>query len=138
MLKFIIDTQLPPKLAKFLNTKGCDAIHTTFFSDGHLLQDKEIREIAVRENRIIITKDSDFFDAYLAQGAPPKVLLFQFGNIKQTIANITFTTIFFHCGINFRQIDIDNIFFECAFYKRHFIPVFIFFGDYIFIIVTIF
>jgi predicted nuclease of predicted toxin-antitoxin system len=82
MLKFIIDTQLPPKLAKFLTEKGCDAIHTTFFPDGHLLQDKEIREIAVRENRIIITKDSDFFDGYLAHGAPPKVLLLQFGNIK--------------------------------------------------------
>ncbi len=82
MLKFIIDTQLPYKLAKFLNAKGCDTIHTTFFPEGHLLQDKEIREIAARENRIIITKDSDFFDAYLAQGAPPKVLLLQFGNIK--------------------------------------------------------
>jgi predicted nuclease of predicted toxin-antitoxin system len=82
MLKFIIDAQLLPKLAKFLNTKGCDAIHTTFFPDGHLLQDKEIRAIAVRENRIILTKDSDFFDGYLAQGAPPQVLLLQFGNIK--------------------------------------------------------
>lgn len=82
MLKFIVDTQLPPKLAIFLNSNDCDAIHTTFFPDGHLLQDKEIREIAVRENRIIITKDSDFFDGYLAQGAPPQVLLLQFGNIK--------------------------------------------------------
>lgn len=84
MLKFNLDTdtQLPPKLAKFLNTKGCDAIHTTFFPDGYLLQDQEIREIAIQENRIIITKDNDFFDGYLAQGAPPQVLLLQFGNIK--------------------------------------------------------
>jgi predicted nuclease of predicted toxin-antitoxin system len=82
MLKFIIDTQLPPKLARFLATKGSDAIHTTFFPDGHLLQDKEIRAIAIQEHRIIITKDNDFFDSYLAQGAPPCVLLLQFGNIK--------------------------------------------------------
>lgn len=81
MLKFIVDTQLPPKLAKFLNVKGCDAIHTTFFPDGHLLQDKEIREIAIQENRIIVTKDNDFYDGYLAKGTPPQVLL-QFGNIK--------------------------------------------------------
>lgn len=82
MLKFIIDTQLPYKLAKFLTTKDVDAIHTTFFPNGHLMQDKEIREVAIRENRIIISKDSDFFDGYLAQGVPPQVLLIQFGNIK--------------------------------------------------------
>jgi predicted nuclease of predicted toxin-antitoxin system len=35
MLKFIIDTQLPPKLASFLTEKGCDAVHTTSFPDGH-------------------------------------------------------------------------------------------------------
>lgn len=82
MLKFIVDTQLPPKLATFLSDKGFDAIHTTFFPNGHLLQDKEIREIAMQENRIIVTKDNDFFDAYLTKGAPPQVLLLQFGNIK--------------------------------------------------------
>ncbi len=82
MLKFIVDTQLPPKLAKFLSDKNYDAIHTTFFPNGHLLQDKEIREIAIQENRIIVTKDNDFFDSYLTKGAPPLVLLLQFGNIK--------------------------------------------------------
>lgn len=30
MLKFIIDTQLPPKLAKFLRTKGFPSVHTTY------------------------------------------------------------------------------------------------------------
>jgi len=82
MIKFIVDTQLPPKLAQFLAARGFDAIHTTFFPDGHLLNDKEIRSIATQENRIIITKDSDFFDSYLAQGIPPQILLLQFGNIK--------------------------------------------------------
>lgn len=82
MLKFIIDTQLPPKLSKHLSKKGLDAIHTTFFPDGHLLKDAEIRVIALKEERVIITKDNDFFDSFLAKGAPPQVLLFQFGNIK--------------------------------------------------------
>ena len=82
MLKFIVDTQLPPKLATFLSYKGFDAIHTTFFPNGHLLRDQEIRGIAIQENRIIVTKDSDFFDGYLTKGAPPQVLLLQFGNIK--------------------------------------------------------
>jgi predicted nuclease of predicted toxin-antitoxin system len=81
-MKFIIDTQLPPALAKFLTEKGFDAMHTTFFADGHLLQDDEIIHIAVDENRIITTKDSDFLDNYLLRGSPPKVLLLQFGNIN--------------------------------------------------------
>ena len=41
-MKFLIDTQLPPKLAKYLSSKGYDAIHTTFFPNGHLLGDDEI------------------------------------------------------------------------------------------------
>ncbi|QHT66627.1 hypothetical protein GXP67_08145 [Rhodocytophaga rosea] len=82
MLKFIIDTQLPPILADFLKQNGFDAIHTTFFTDGHLLQDKEIIEIALTESRIIITKDNDFIDNFLLKGAPPKVLLLALGNIK--------------------------------------------------------
>jgi predicted nuclease of predicted toxin-antitoxin system len=82
MLRFIIDTQLPPKLAKFLRDKGFPTIHTTYFPNGHLLDDKGIIEIAVRENRIIITKDSDFLDNFLLNGVPPKVLMLQFGNVS--------------------------------------------------------
>ena len=82
MVKFFVDTQLPPLLAKFIAEKQFDAIHTTDFPDGHLLQDSEIVSIAIAENRIIITKDSDFLDNYLLKGAPPKILLLKLGNIN--------------------------------------------------------
>jgi len=82
MLKFIVDTQLPPKLSKLLFSWGFDAVHTTSFPDGHLLGDHEIVQIAILENRIVVTKDSDFFDNYLLNGIPPPVLLLQFGNIR--------------------------------------------------------
>lgn len=82
MLKFIIDTQLPYQLARLLKNIGFDANHTTFYPRGHLLEDKEIVEIAKSETRVIITKDSDFLHSYLLNGAPPKILLLQFGNIK--------------------------------------------------------
>jgi predicted nuclease of predicted toxin-antitoxin system len=84
MLKFIIDTQLPPKLARFLRDKGYPTIHTSYYSNGHLLGDSVIIDIAIRENRIIITKDSDFLDNFLLNGVPPKVLMLQFGNIKNS------------------------------------------------------
>jgi len=82
MLKFIVDTQLPPKLSKLLVSWGFDAIHTTSFPSGHLMSDREIIQIAILENRIVVTKDSDFFDNYLLLGTPPPVLLLQFGNIR--------------------------------------------------------
>ena len=81
-MRFIVDTQLPPRLASFLESKGHDCIHTTHFENGHLLQDAEIIIIAVDQSRTIISKDSDFSDNYYLKGAPPKILLLQFGNIS--------------------------------------------------------
>lgn len=46
------------------------------------MTDAEIRQVASSENRIVITKDSDFLDYYLLRGVPPKVLLLEFGNIR--------------------------------------------------------
>lgn len=79
-LKFIIDTQLPPLLSRQLTEKGFDSIHTVDCPNGIFTSDTEIRRIAVSENRIIITKDSDFHDYYVMKGAPPKVLLLKIGN----------------------------------------------------------
>lgn len=82
MLRFIVDTQLPPLLRDWLNEKGFDTIHTIDSSQGIFIEDAEIRAIAINEGRIIITKDKDFLNHYLVKGAPPKVLLLEFGNIK--------------------------------------------------------
>jgi predicted nuclease of predicted toxin-antitoxin system len=82
MLRFLIDTQLPPRLSVFLNERGYDALHTTAFPDGHLLYDIEIRRIAVQQERIIVTKDSDFYEHYLVNGIPPRLLYLTLGNIS--------------------------------------------------------
>lgn len=41
-MRFIIDTQLPPKLATYLNASGYNSMHTTYYKNGHLLKDNEI------------------------------------------------------------------------------------------------
>lgn len=82
MLKFIIDTQLPRRLVNKLQKLGANAIHTTYFPDGHLLDDYRIVEIAIEQGRIIITKDTDFQDNFLLKGIPPKILLLKLGNIS--------------------------------------------------------
>ena len=62
--KSIVDTQLPPVLASFLQRKGFDAIHTTSFPEGHLLEDEQINQIAIEQNRILVKKDNTFTNCY--------------------------------------------------------------------------
>ena len=81
-MKFIVDTQLPFKLAVFLRQAGHDCIHTTDTPQGHLLQDDAIVRIAIEQERTVVTKDADFRDNYHAKGAPPRVLYLTFGNIS--------------------------------------------------------
>ena len=83
-LQFIVDTQLPPSLAEFLRRRSLNATHVIDYPSGALTSDREIIKIAQREDRIIITKDSDFWDYFLVKGYPPSVLLLQVGNLKNS------------------------------------------------------
>lgn len=73
-MKFIVDENLPPHLAAWLNTIGHDAVHVL---DRGLIgaTDATVAQIAAAEARIIVTKDSDF-DAHKGAG----VLRLAFGN----------------------------------------------------------
>ena len=82
MLKFLIDTQLPPRLATWIRNNSIEAKHTFDYPKGQFLSDSEIRKIAVNEDFIIVTKDTDFFEYFLIKGIPPKVLLLEVGNIS--------------------------------------------------------
>ncbi|MCK4665004.1 MAG: DUF5615 family PIN-like protein [Bacteroidales bacterium] len=81
-MKFIIDAQLPFGLARFLNKKGFDIIHTDDLPNKERTTDNEIREIPIKENRIVITKDFVFLDSYYINNIPPKLFLITTGNIK--------------------------------------------------------
>lgn len=81
MPEFLVDTHLPKSLATYLTSKGFHSKHTTDYTQGHLLQDSKIIEIATLENRTIITKDKDFLDNFILKGSPPKVIIIQLGNI---------------------------------------------------------
>jgi predicted nuclease of predicted toxin-antitoxin system len=81
-MKFLIDAQLPFALSKYLLTKGFDVIHTDDLPNKELTTDNEIREVSIKQNRIVITKDSDFLDSFYVNGIPSKLLLVSTGNIK--------------------------------------------------------
>ena len=81
-MKFIVDAQLPRRLARELAAFGHDAVHTLDLSAGNRTQDKDIVALAIRENRVVVTKDNDFVTSFLLRGVPPKLLLISTGNIS--------------------------------------------------------
>ena len=81
-MKFLVDAQLPRRLAAWLNDAGLDAIHTLDLPLGNRTPDTLINDVSIGEQRIVITKDSDFVDSFLLQKKPYKLLLISTGNIR--------------------------------------------------------
>jgi len=79
-MKFIIDAQLPESLVKVFSEH--DVVHTKDLKLGNLTKDKEINKLSVEENRIVITKDLDFYYSYLSAKVPYKLVLVKLGNLK--------------------------------------------------------
>jgi predicted nuclease of predicted toxin-antitoxin system len=80
-MKFLVDAQLPVRLALFLQKAGYDAIHTKDLVLKNATSDTEINNISIQEKRIVISKDSDFLDSFLINQIPYKLLLVTTGNI---------------------------------------------------------
>ena len=81
-MKFIVDAQLPRRLARELAASGHDAVHTLDFPAGNGTPDDDIVAVALRESRLVVTKDNDFVTSFLLKGLPPKLLLISTGNIS--------------------------------------------------------
>jgi predicted nuclease of predicted toxin-antitoxin system len=78
-MKFLVDANLPPKLCSWLNLHKHDARH---LEDVGLLKatDSELWATAKDADRVIISKDHDFYDKALLLGPPPKVFHIDIGN----------------------------------------------------------
>ncbi len=81
-MKFLIDAQLPQRLAVWLNETGFDAVHTLDLPLGNRTSDILINEISVIEQRMVATKDADFVDSFILQQKPWKLMLISTGNIS--------------------------------------------------------
>ncbi|MBS0183393.1 MAG: DUF5615 family PIN-like protein [Nitrospira sp.] len=65
-----------------LSERGHDAIHTLTLSAGNHTKDSVISEISVSEQRVVVSKDSDFVYSHVLHGRPWKLLLIKTGNIS--------------------------------------------------------
>ncbi len=82
-MKFLLDAQLPPSFKQLFTDKGYDCIHTLDLELGNDTPDKIINKISVDERRILITKDSDFFDSLVIKKEPYKLILVKLGNTSK-------------------------------------------------------
>lgn len=83
-MKFIVDAQLPKSLARLLVSLGHDAIHTLDLPLRNATGDSYINEISIKQNRVVISKDSDFYDSFRAKKEPHKLLYLTVGNMRNT------------------------------------------------------
>ncbi len=81
-MKFLVDAQLPRRLATLLQQAGHDVLHTLDLPLGNHTPDKIINELSVKEQCVVVTKDADFVDSYLVSQKPWKLLLVSTGNIR--------------------------------------------------------
>lgn len=80
-VRFLVDAQLPARLARFLRSVGHDALYTTELPDGNRTSDGRIAELADDEGRVVVTKDRDFRDGHLLARSPQRLLVGATGNI---------------------------------------------------------
>jgi predicted nuclease of predicted toxin-antitoxin system len=81
-VKLLVDAQLPRRLAQQLGSAGHNAVPVAFLPLANRTPDDAITEIAIREARIVITKDADFVASFWLHRKPPKLLLVSTGNIS--------------------------------------------------------
>ena len=83
-LNFIIDAQLPRRLATWLAQQGHDCIHTRDLPLQNRTTDAQILRIAREQDRCVITKDSDFQMSFELGRGPRQLLLASTGNLDNT------------------------------------------------------
>ena len=81
-MKFAVDAHLPPGLCDLLTAAGHDAIHTQQLADQNRTTDETLNVISVKEQRVVVTKDTYFYYSHLLHGKPWKLLLVRTGNIR--------------------------------------------------------
>src|SRR5262245_26701946 len=80
-MKFLIDSQLPRRLAATLRQAGFEVTHTLDLPEGNRTTDQVLINLSFAEHFVVVTKDSDFVESFLLRREPWKLLLVSTGNI---------------------------------------------------------
>jgi predicted nuclease of predicted toxin-antitoxin system len=80
-MKFLVDAHLPPGLCVLLQAAGHDALHTRQLPAQNRTPDQVINDLSLKEKRVVISKDTDFYYSHLLHRKPWKLLLVRTGNM---------------------------------------------------------
>jgi len=78
-MRFVVDAQLPPALARFLSDRGHEAEHVFDLGLGNA-EDSAIWQHALRVGAAILSKDEDFAIRVSIAGDGPPVVWLRVGN----------------------------------------------------------
>ncbi|MGH6735278.1 MAG: DUF5615 family PIN-like protein [Methyloceanibacter sp.] len=78
-MRFLVDAQLPPALARFLRVLGHEADHVIDFQ-LETASDGTVWDFAREHSAVLITKDEDFRTLRLSQTEGPPVVWVRIGN----------------------------------------------------------
>jgi predicted nuclease of predicted toxin-antitoxin system len=81
-MKFVVDAHLPPALCVLLKDAGHDALHTLELPKQNETSDSFLNQLSATEQRVVVTKDADFYHSHLLHGRPWKLLLVRTGNAR--------------------------------------------------------
>ena len=80
-MKFLIDAHMPPGLRSIFRAAGHDAIHTVDLPEQNASRDGILNEVSMNEQRVVVTKDTDFYYSHLLHGRPWTLVLVKTGNL---------------------------------------------------------
>ena len=83
-MRFLVDAQLPPALARWLSARGHAAEHV-FDRQLGAVDDRVIWDEAVATGAVIVTKDEDFAVRRTFASAGPRVVWIRLGNTRRDV-----------------------------------------------------
>ena len=92
-MRFLVDNQLPPSLARWLRDRGPDAEHI-FESGLHLLDDRSLWARALADARIVVSKDEDFLFLTSQPNDTGRFLWVRLGNCRNDALLAAFSASF--------------------------------------------
>lgn len=79
-MRFLVDAQLPRRLARALIEWGYTATHTLDLPKGNETSDLEVTRWADAHDAVVMTKDHDFMESRMLKGTPKKLCIMRLGN----------------------------------------------------------
>ena len=91
-MRFLVDNQLPPALAKWLGSRGHEARHVLDIGLD-AVTDTQVWNYAAEHSFALITKDEDFFARTLQPGAAVQVVWVRLGNCRTRVLLAVFDAV---------------------------------------------